>query len=334
MPDRAALSAAFLEAAGWGDAARAFLAGDASARSYDRLTRGDKTAVLMDAPPEGGVDVGAFARIARHLRTLELSAPRILAEDIGNGLLLVEDLGDDIYARIIERFPAREYPLYSAATDLIGFLQSQPAPAGLPVYDSAKMGEAVSPIAEFYAATVTGTAQDPAPLQSAMTAALARLAPGADVMLLRDYHAENLIWLPQRDGIEKVGLLDFELACMGHPAYDLVSLLQDARRDVSEETEEAMIWRFTGFTKRDLEPFQAAYAAQGAQRNLRIVGIFARLALRDGKTRYLSMIPRVWGYVQRNLAHPELAELAELVAQTVPEPTPEALQGIADRCPT
>ncbi len=159
-----------------------------------------------------------------------------------------------------------------------------------------------------------------------------RHADGPRVMILRDYHAENLLWLPERDGIRRVGLLDFQLAQMGQPGYDLVSLLQDARRDVTAETEAAMIRRFADAI--GATGFDAAYAALGAQRALRILGIFARLCLRGGKPGYVALIPRVWGQLQRNLAHPALAPLATICDGLLPEPTPEVLDRIGAQCGT
>lgn len=335
MAERTALSAAFVARAGWGGAGRAFLAGDASARSYDRLTGADgRTAVLMDAPPDKGEDVVAFTRIARHLSGLGLSAPAVLAQDSANGFLLIEDLGDALFARLLATDPAREAQLYAAATDVLVHLQSHAPAPGLPVYDTAAMAEAVAPAVQSYAAAVTGRDADPAPLQRAMGATLASLAPEAGVMMLRDYHAENLLWLPDRAGLAHVGLLDFQQAMLGHPAYDLVSLLQDARRDVAAQTQDAMIARFAAARGLDAPAFRAACAAQGAQRNLRILGIFTRLALTAGKPRYLALIPRVWGHVQRNLSHPGLNRVAQVVADLVPAPTPDALERIARQCPT
>ena len=155
---------------------------------------------------------------------------------------------------------------------------------------------------------------------------------GPRVLILRDYHAENLIWLPEREGIARVGLLDFQLGQMGQPAYDLVSLLQDARRDVRPETEAALIRHFAAASGQDAHSFSAAYAAVGAQRALRILGIFARLCLVGGKAGYVRLMPRVWGQLQRNLAHPALAGLRAACDEVLPTPTPEALLQIEARC--
>jgi len=157
-------------------------------------------------------------------------------------------------------------------------------------------------------------------------------AAAADVLILRDYHAENLLWLPERAGLARVGLLDFQDALEGHRAYDLVSLLQDARRDVSNRVESAMLERYIAATGQDAESFITAYRLLGAQRNLRILGVFARLCLRDSKPRYLDLIPRVWAYLQRDLEHPALSPLRPILADALPAPTPSILARLKDQC--
>jgi aminoglycoside/choline kinase family phosphotransferase len=332
VPDRKALSQAFLDRAGWGKAARQFLAGDASDRSYDRLTRGAESAVLMDAPPGKGDDPADFIRIADHLRGIGLSAPAILARDLAQGFLLIEDLGDDLFARLIEADPARETALYAAATDALVHLQTQPAPTGLPDLSAADWAEAACFAPDWYAYAATGHRPDSAAFREVLTAAMRAHADGPRVLILRDFHAENLLWLPDRGGVARVGLLDFQLAQMGQPGYDLVSLLQDARREVSAATEAEMIARFAAARGLPAQDFAAAYAVLGAQRALRILGIFARLCLVAGKGRYIAMIPRVWGHLRRNLSHPALAGLARVCHDILPEPTPELLERIAARC--
>jgi aminoglycoside/choline kinase family phosphotransferase len=332
MSDRYALSRAFLSRIGWGDADRCFLAGDASDRSYDRLTRGRQTAVLMDAPPGKGDDPTTFAAIAAHLAGLGLSPPRVLAADFDAGFLLLEDLGDALFAKLIAADPGAEPSLYAAATDVLIHLQSHPAPPGLPDLTAADWADAACFAPDWYAFAATGKSFDTSAFRATLTDLLARHADGPRVMILRDYHAENLLWLPERDGIRRVGLLDFQLAQMGQPGYDLVSLLQDARRDVRAETEAAMIRRFADAT--GAIGFDMAYAILGAQRALRILGVFARLCLRGGKPGYVALIPRVWGQLQRNLAHPALAPLATICHGLLPEPTPEVLDRIGAQCGT
>jgi N-acetylmuramate 1-kinase len=332
MTDRRTQSQAFLDRVGWGRAERHFLAGDASDRSYDRLYHGAETAVLMDAPPGKGDDPANFLRIADHLLTLGLSAPRCVAQDLRHGFLLLEDLGDGLYARLIEQDHSLEIPLYATATDVLTTLQQHPAPADLPDLSAADWAEAAAFALDWYRFAITGDRADSQPFCTALTAALSRHADGTRVVILRDYHAENLLWLPDRAGVARVGLLDFQLAQMGQPAYDLVSLLQDARRDVSRETELAMKARFQQDNGFEATAFEAAYAVLGAQRGLRILGIFARLCLVAGKPGYLPLIPRVWGQLQTNLAHPALGALARLCEGLLPPPTPENLTRIGDQC--
>ena len=338
MVDRGAGITAFLNRAGWGAAGRQHLAGDASDRRYERLRLGAATAVLMDNPPGGADDPAAFVAMARHLRGLGLSAPAILANDVEQGFLLLEDLGDDLFARLLLTDPDRELPLYTAACDVLLHLQGAPAPPadlpGLPNVSAADWAQAAGFALDWYAFAATGTRPDPAPFHAALLAAMTAHADGPRVLILRDFHAENLLWLPDRDGLARVGLLDFQLGQMGQPGYDLVSLLQDARRDVRPETEGAVVARFahaSGVTQQD---FAAQYATLGAQRALRILGVFARLCLVAGKPGYLPLIPRVWGQLQRNLAHPALADLSAACKTALPAPTPEALQRIARQCPT
>lgn len=335
MPDRSAAADAFCARAGWGGVPRAFLAGDASARRYERLRDGaGRTAVLMDAPPGAGEDVGAFLRVDAHLRTLGLSAPGVLAADEASGFVLLEDLGDDLFARHLARDPSHEAALYAPAVDVLLRVQSAPPLTGLPAYDAATMAAAVAPAVDWYGFGVTGERADPAPLIAAMELALATLPPEPAVMILRDYHAENLLWLPDRPGLARVGVLDFQLAMRGPAAFDLVSLLQDARRDVAPEVEQAMIARFATATGRDPVAFARAYATVGAQRHLRILGVFARLSLHLGKPAYVDFMPRVWRDLRRNLAHPALFALAGTVDALLPEPTPARQERIRDACAT
>jgi hypothetical protein len=329
---RAAAAAAFAAAAGWGAATRVPLAGDASLRRYWRLALGPARAVLMDAPPGQVDDAAAFAAIAAHLAAIGLSPPRVLAADAPAGFLLVEDLGDALFARLAAADRGREEALYAAATDVLLHLQAHPAPPGLPDLTAAQWAEAAAPAAEAYAAAATGTAPSPERLIARLAEALAAHADGPRVLILRDYHAENLIWLPGRHGVAAVGLLDFQLAQMGQPVYDLASLVQDARRDLGPGVAQAMAARFRARGGAGAG-FGAAFATVGAQRALRILGVFARLAAEEGKPQYLPLIPRVWGHLQANLRHPALAALAQECARILPPPGPAVLDRIARACP-
>lgn len=334
MAERADAISDFLALAGWGRAERRHLAGDASDRRYERLRLGAATAVLMDNPPGGADDPAAFASMARHLRTLGLSAPGILAEDLPRGLLLLEDLGDDLYARLLTADPGREAELYAPAVDVLLRLHSAPPPPGLPNLSAADWATTAGFALDWYAFAATGAKPDAADFHAALTAALCTHADGPRVLILRDYHAENLLWLPGRGELARVGLLDFQLGQLGQPGYDLVSLLQDARRDVRPGTESAMVARFAAATGADPAAFAAHYATLGAQRALRILGVFARLCLVAGKPHYLRLIPRVWGQLQQNLAHPALADLRAICDRLLPAPTPDLLHEIERQCPT
>lgn len=332
MTDRALLSNQFLQGAGWGDAERHFLAGDASDRRYDRLTRRGESAVLMDAPPGKGDDPAVFLAIAAHLAALGLSPPRCLAQDLANGFLLLEDLGDGIFARLIAADSGLEAPLYHAATKVLAQVQRHAAPTGLPDLSAQDWADGATFALDWYRFAVTGDRIDGRPFRACLSEALQRHADGPRVLILRDYHAENLLWLPDRSGTARVGLLDFQLAQMGQPGYDLVSLLQDARRDVAAATEAAMIRHFLDLTGQNEGSFRTAYCCLGAQRALRILGIFARLCLVGGKSGYLPLLARVWAQLWRNLAAPELAGLAAICRAALPEPTPQVLQTIGAKC--
>lgn len=327
MTERNTLCESFLSQTPYAGWQRRPLAGDASNRRYERLTNaGGGTAVLMDAPPEKGEDVRPFIRIAEYLRTQGLSAPEILAKDVENGFLLLEDLGDDLYARVIKRQPALERELYEAATDALVALHQAPMPE-LEPYGPRLMAEMAGFALSKYRDGIQGS-HDPelqSRFENQFEDTLRETVKGDPVLVQRDYHAENLLWLPNRDGVARVGLLDFQDARAGHPAYDLVSLLQDARRDVPAGIEMQMISRYITAAGADESGFRTAYTVLGVQRNLRILGVFARLSLDYGKPHYVDLIPRVWDHFIRGLEHPALAPVARLLRDSLPSPTPENL---------
>ena len=306
--------AAFLEEAGWGGALRAPLAGDASGRRYERLTRprGD-TAVLMDAPPEEAASARAFLDVAGRLAALGLSPPAILHARPEAGLVLLEDLGDALLARVARDHPPREAALYEAAAEVLAAVRGAGTPLGLPLFDARAMAEATALAAPFHAG------RDDAPWVPALREALEAHAGPPDGLLLRDYHAENLIWLPDRRGPARLGLLDFQDAMRGPAAYDLASLLRDARRDVSPAAARAATARFIAGTDADPEALDAALAVLGAQRAIRILGVFGRLA-RRGRPRYLTLLPRVWRQLADDLAHPACAGFRAAVLGALPPP--------------
>lgn len=321
MPDRAQARRALLHSAGWGDAVPAFLAGDASDRTYDRLTLPGRTAVLMDAPPEKGDDPAVFLAVAAHLLNLGLSAPRLIASDIGNGFLVLEDFGDAVFARVLTADPVLEASLYMAAVQALDQLQKSPPMPDLPSLSAEEWAAAAAFALTHYRAAIIGAPVD----QTVFLTCLSDLIEGenamGNVMILRDFHAENLIWLPDRHGVARVGVLDFQLAQMGHPLYDVISLLQDARRDVQPVTDQRIRRHFCDARGMTEMAFETAAAVWGAQRALRILGVFTRLAVQSGKTSYLALMPRVWGHLQANLRHPALSPLQKICDALLPEPS-------------
>ncbi len=302
----------FLAANGWADAAILPLAGDASFRRYFRLTRGSDSAMLMHAPPPHE-DAAPFLHVAQYLTGEGLHAPEILAQDAAAGWVLIEDFGDDRMREALEADPSREQAIYAEAIDTLVTLHRKPAgPFG--TYDMAVYRREVDLFVDWYCPLLVLEIDRPgwdAAWQEVLEPLLDRQQPG--VTVLRDYHAENIM-LPPGGG---QGLIDFQDALVGHPAYDLVSLLQDARRDVSPALEREMLDRYQAAADPHPE-FSADYARLGAQRNAKIIGIFARLWKRDDKGRYLAYIPRVWEAMERDLAHPALQPVATWFDENIP----------------
>lgn len=328
----------FLASARWQDAKISSLAGDASRRRYYRLQR-EKPAdgvVLMDAPPDSGEDVRPFVKIAHYLQSIGLNAPEILHVDPALGLMLIEDLGDDLFARVVASQPDLEPSLYEAATDVLVHLHEQSPPKNLATYTTAFMTEQAGLVFDWYLKGLSDdlTENTKTEFATILDALVCEYASEADVLIQRDYHSENLLWLPQRHGLKRVGLLDFQDATLGHRMYDLVSLLQDARRDVPPEIETAMRQRYSEKSGRPLQEDEAAYAVLGAQRNLRIIGVFTRLAVRDGKPHYLDLMPRVWHLLSRDLAHPALAPLRQFATDLFPAPTDAVRNTLRQKCET
>lgn len=319
MSARGATIAAFLDGCGWGTAARAPLAGDASFRVYERLSRGAETAVLMDAPP-GQMDLRPFLDVAAILHRWGYSAPVVLAADIAGGLVLLEDLGDDSYTRVAAR-GGDEAELYRHAIDLLVDLHRRPVPPDLAPYDTAFLLREVALAVDWYLPTLTG-----APVADAVRAdyldrwrdALRPVGALAPVFTFRDYMADNLIWLPARHGLQRVGLLDFQDAVIGCPAYDLASLLEDIRRAVPRQLAERLLRRYIDKSGVDAALLHEAYGVLAAQRNTKIVGLFTRLWKRDGKPRYQDYLPRTWELLTIELGHPKLRDVAAWFDQYVP----------------
>lgn len=334
---------AFLEEAGWGEAEASYLQGDASPRRYTRLAGSGKRALMMDAPrqPDGppvregkpysalvhlAEDVRSFVAVDAALRAAGLSAPEIYASDLKQGFLVMEDFGDRVFGREVAagHDPAE---LYGAAVEVLLTLRDHPPSARLDlpgagavelaVYDETAFGIEAELLLDWFWPALSGEAA-PAIMRAEFMelwgAQITFLAAQRRGWVLRDFHSPNLIWLPERQGVARVGVIDFQDALRGPHAYDLVSLLQDARTDIAPELEADLLETYCrkceiADPSFERTRFQTAYAIAGAQRSTKILGIFARLAARDGKTDYLAHIPRVSGYLERNLAHEALQPL-------------------------
>ena len=295
----------FLAASGWAGADILPLAGDASFRRYFRVVTGERSAVLMDAPPPHE-DPRPFIAVAEWLSSVGLSAPKILARDLERGLLLLADFGDWRLREFLDEDPARERELYELATDVLVHLhQHEPMP-GLRPHGLEQWLEELRLFTEWYCPAV-GLEVDQAAYEAAWREALEPVAADglSPVTVLRDYHAENVMLVDGLEGVARFGLLDFQDAVAGHPAYDLASVLEDARRDVPEAVERAMINRYNAATGHGAT-FERAYWALAAQRNTRILGVFTRLWKRDGKPHYRRFQPRMWGLLERDLTAPQL----------------------------
>ncbi|OOY29526.1 hypothetical protein BMI90_04600 [Thioclava sp. L04-15] len=319
---------AFLARAGWADATRAPLAGDASARSYDRLSRAGQTAILMKAPP--GPEIERFLRIGAWLSQAGFSTPQPLARSDEEGLLLLEDFGDALMARRLAEHPEEEPALYREITEMLLALHRHAPLEDLARLDGAGLASLLDLVPAYYPCTDPAAA---AQLKTAIAKTFDALSQESLVMCLRDFHAENIILL-DRPGLARLGLLDFQDAVQAHPAYDLVSALQDARRDVSPAVERTQIAHYAAAAGLDHDRFAEIYALLGTQRALRILGIFAKLCRVDGKPHYLAYMPRVWAYIERNLAHPALAELAAFLRAAYPPVTPELIKELQADAPS
>ncbi|GGG48236.1 aminoglycoside phosphotransferase [Caldovatus sediminis] len=320
--DREEAAAAFLAAHGFGAARREPLPSDASFRRYVRLRGGPVPALLMDAPPPE--DVRPFLRVGRHIAGLGLSAPAVIAAEEAAGFLLLEDFGDATHAALLDSAAADPVALYAEAAEALAALHAAPPPpTGLPEWDSATMARlAAATFLDWWWPAAFG-APPAEEVRASFGAALrAMLAPfdGAGAFVHRDFFAANLMRLPDRDGPRRTGILDFQDAARGHPAYDLVSLVEDARRDVPEAARQAAVARYLALRgpALDREAFEAAMAACAAQRHLRVAALWVRLARRDAKPRYLVHAPRTWALLERALRHPATAPLAAFLEAHVP----------------
>lgn len=308
----------FLARNGWAGAEIRPLAGDASFRRYFRVIDGARRAVLMDAPPPHE-DPRPFIEAAEWLVGAGLSAPRILARDLDQGLLLIDDFGDARLRETLDVAPERETELYTLAVDLLVHLHSVPPMPGLRPHGLDQWLEELTLFPDWYCKALDLDVDEEG-YQAAWRTVLARVADDGlgPVTVLRDYHAENIMLVDGHEGVRHFGLLDFQDAVAGHPAYDLASVLEDARRDVTPAVERAMLDRYMSAIARGAD-FEAAYWALAAQRNTRILGVFTRLWKRDGKPHYTGFQPRMWGLLERDLLHPALEPVRSWFDANVPQ---------------
>ncbi|WP_439137261.1 aminoglycoside phosphotransferase family protein [Roseicyclus sp.] len=302
----------FLDAAGWHDAAQMPLAGDASSRRYLRLARGDDSAIVMQAPVATEAErdsLAAFLRIGDHLTALGLSAPKIFAADPAAGLLLLEDFGDATLARLLQRDPDLAHTAYLAACTVIDALAKAALPDWIARPDPKAQAGMITLTLDFLP-----QAHGLADLEPMLATALATHADGPPVIALRDYHGDNLIWLPDRDGPARVGLLDFQDGVALPLGYDLAALLDDPRRDIPAQWRAALIARFAAVHGFATDQAAARIATLSLLRNLRILGIFHRLAGQGGKPQYRAYLPRTGALIDRAVADPALADLRAPVA--------------------
>ncbi len=359
--ERETLKRRFLADAGLADARREAMSGDASTRLYERLhLADDKTLILMDQPPAAESEpappdatpqeraakgynalarlaagrVDAFVAVAAYLRGRGFSAPEIVAFDAPNGLAVLEDLGDDLYATLITN-GADPLPLYESAIDLQMALHAEPPPTvlktegaswALSAYDDLALKTYTELFPEWWPkyANLPPLPDEARSDWEVLVAPIRQIAEhNAVVFAHRDFHAENLLWLPQRQGLARVGLLDFQDAVKAHPAWDLLHLLQDARRDVAPELEAAMLDRYLAARPElDRGAFLKDYRALAALNAARILGpIFARQVVFFGRPKYVAFMPRTWRYLERNLAHPDLAGLKAWFDRWIPRET-------------
>ena len=348
---------AFLKQAKWDTAERVAVPGDASTRRYERLSLNGDIAVLMDAPkgaeapsePEGasiedrqalgynavarlaGPNPEAFACIASELTKRGFSAPKIIAADMERGLMLLEDLGQGVYAKLIENDPSKERQLYEAAIDTLAAIYRSTFPAKMEFqgeswrvreYDTAALLAETDLCLDWYVKDfgreITGEARGE--FYELYTKSFKYLNAHASGLALRDFHAENLFWLPERQATSRVGLIDFQDGLFVHPAYDLMSLITDIRRDVSPELKDILIKRFCEKSGlKDDKDFRAAYAVLSVQRGTKLLGFPVRADLKFGKPQYRKLLPRVKRHLNDDLAHPVMTDIRSWFSRHIPE---------------
>jgi len=317
--------ASFLANAGWSGAAHSPVAGDLSVRQYTRLQKADASAILMECDPATDTSLPAFLKMTGWLRTQGLSAPKIYAADATTGVALLEDFGNSKLTFLIDNDPTSQELHYSTILDTLILIRNAPIPAletptARTLCDATKLADEWYPNADSTVFDAFRAFLEPV-LKETLTASA--------TVSLRDFHADNIIWLPERANTRKPGLLDYQDAFLTHPAYDLMSLLTDARTEVSPSLRQRMIETYAARTGEDPHSLAEAVAALGAQRNLRILGVFARAARRDGKRQHLKAMPRVYAYFTECCAHPSLSVFSEDLSAALPPPDSKLIESLA-----
>ena len=322
--DRSLLIDSFLRSVGWIGATRSMLAGDASFRRYERIKCKNKAAILMDAPPPAE-DVRPFIKITKHLTSLGYSVPKVISQDIDAGFLLLEDLGDKTYTNALAA-GVDEKRLYQSAVDVLINLHSLDVSEAVPIdiesYDNEKLFAEAVLFVDWYMAGILGNTVSKDvknDFHDIWHKLFSSIQINNKTLVLRDFHADNLIWLPNRSGVRKCGLLDYQDAVSGFHAYDLMSLLEDARRDLKAGLDSELLdYYYEALPIFDRTEFNKVYVILSAQRHCKVIGIFSRLAIRDGKSDYLAHIPRCWGLLERACCSPELQILKEWLDFYIP----------------
>ena len=318
----------FLTSTGWAKATRAPLAGDAGNRRYERLAdSANNKAVLMDADPAMGEDVRPFLKIAAHLTSCGLAAPKIFSQNAEQGLILMQDFGDGLLFTLAEQSPDLELGLYRLALAALDQLHKTAPPTGVGQYMADDMAKGAEITLAWYCNQELAAA-----IAAELRMQLQNLDWSDPVLVLRDYHAQNLIYRPEETGLDQMGQLDFQDAQLGHPLYDAASLIHDARRSLTPTVAHQLKQELAANYQR-ADTFEHAFSTLSAQRNLRVLALFARLCLRDGKPGYLDLMPHVWDNLWRDLSHPDLVTLAKICANLTP-PSPELRSKLRAKCAT
>jgi aminoglycoside/choline kinase family phosphotransferase len=318
----------FLTSTGWAKATRAPLAGDAGNRRYERLAdSANNKAVLMDADPAMGEDVRPFLKIAAHLTSCGLAAPKIFSQNAEQGLILMQDFGDGLLFTLAEQSPDLELGLYRLALAALDQLHKTAPPTGVGQYMADDMAKGAEITLAWYCNQELAAA-----IAAELRMQLQNLDWSDPVLVLRDYHAQNLIYRPEETGLDQMGQLDFQDARLGHPLYDAASLIHDARRSLTPTVAHQLKQELAANYQRT-DTFEHAFSTLSAQRNLRVLALFARLCLRDGKPGYLDLMPHVWDNLWRDLSHPDLVALAKICAN-LPPPSQGLRSKLRAKCAT